>query len=293
MKIQDFRSQLTFHQSERVGILLLLALIIGLLFINFFVSFSEEDTFDLCSPELIHIQEQIDSTRLAQTESLRPKIYPFNPNFMTDYKAYTLGISAEAFDKLQQFRKEGRWVNSATDFQKVTRIPDSVLKRVSVYFKFPEWVNRPKSNRNSFPKKTKVLSEAEKLDLNTATSEELQSVHGIGPALSERIVTQRARLDGFASDEELHTVWGLKPMVIENILLKFSVKEPRLIERMNINTISASDLSTLPGFSFELGKKIWEFVRVREGIIDLAELKKIDEITPQRFKLIELYLYAE
>lgn len=293
MNLQDLRSQFTFHQSERVGILLLLAVIIGLLFINFFVSFSEEDTFDLCSPELAGIQEQIDSLRLAELEQPPPKIYPFNPNFLTDYRAYTLGISAEAVDKLRSFREEGRWVNSAADFQRITGIPDSVLERVKIYFKFPEWANRPKSRRTPFRKEAKLLSAKEKRDLNTATSEELQSIYGIGPALGERIVTQRERLQGFAVDKELNTVFGLKPEVIENILREFIVKEPRDFKKMNVNTASASDLSTLPGFSFETGKEIWQFVRVREGINDLSELLKIEEITPQRFKLIELYLYAE
>jgi DNA uptake protein ComE-like DNA-binding protein len=62
---------------------------------------------------------------------------------------------------------------------------------------------------------------------------------------------------------------------------------------MNINSCSASDLATIPGVSFTLGKKIWEFVRIREGVSDLSELEKIEGISPRKLQLFALYLYAE
>ena len=45
--------------------------------------------------------------------------YKLNPNFLTDYKAYTLGIPPEAFDKLQAYRSENKFVNSAAAFQEI------------------------------------------------------------------------------------------------------------------------------------------------------------------------------
>ena len=75
--------------------------------------------------------------------------------------------------------------------------------------------------------------------------------------------------------------------------MRFVVKEPREIIRYNINTATASDISTLPGISFELATEIWNFVRVRDGIGDLDELTKIEEITPAKLRLIRLYLFTE
>lgn len=292
MKLKEVKSQLVFHRSQRVGILFLLILILGLLYIQFFVSFSEESTFDIHSEEVLALQRQFDSLRSADSLKRLPKLYPFNPNYLTDYKAYTLGISPEAFDRLQAFRKKDQWVNSVSQFKLVTGVSDSVLSRISPYFKFPDWVSRSKPKRDYYEKK-RVLSSSEKIDLNNATIEELQQVYGVGEVLSARIVAHRESLGGFHDDVQLYMVWGLRDTVVKHILRQFTVKTPVTIEKMNINQSSASDLSTLPGVSFELGKRIWRFVRVREGLTDLSDLLKIEEITPRRLKVFRLYLYAE
>ncbi len=293
MKLKHLKSQLTFNRSERVGILLLIAIILGLLYVRFFVSFSEETTFDISSSELVQLQEQMDSLRRTEVARRKPKVYPFNPNFMSDYKAYTLGISAEAYDRLQAYRAEGRWINSVADFQRVTRVPDSVLAPIQGYFKFPDWVMNPRPRKKRFTSISSEISVAKKIDLNKATAGELQEVSGIGEALSSRILEQRAQLGGFSHDLQLHAVWGLKPEVVERVLQRFTVKTPKAIHRMNINRCSASDLATIPGVSFGLGKKIWEFVRIREGVSDLSELEKIEGISSRKLQLFALYLYAE
>lgn len=292
MKIKEFKSQLVFHRSQRVGILFLLALILVLLYVQFFVSFSEESTFDINSTEVLELQEQLDSLRWADSIKKLPKRYPFNPNYMTDYKAYTLGISPKELDRLQAFRKKDQWVNSAAQFKVVTGISDSLLGQISPYFKFPDWVTRPKAKR-SYAKKDRVLSISEKIDLNEATAEELQKVYGVGPVLGERIIEQRERLGGFHHDLQLYMVWGLKDSVVGRIIEQFTVKTPVALEPWNINEISASDIATLPGVSFEMGKRIWEFVRVRDGLTDLSELLKIEGISPRKLQVFRLYLYTE
>jgi len=292
MKLKEVKSQLVFHRSQRVGILFLLLLVLGLLYVQFFVSFSEESTFDIHSKEVLAMQQRLDSLRRADSIEKLPKLYPFNPNYLTDYKAYTLGIVPQAFDRLQAFRSKDQWVNSAAQFQAVTGIPDSILNQISPYFKFPDWVTRPKPKRN-YSESKRVLSSSEKIDLNKATTEELQQIYGVGEVLSKRIVAHRESLGGFHDELQLYTVWGLRDTVVERIMRQFTVKTPVAIEKININESSASDLSTLPGVSFELGKRIWEFVRVREGLKDLSELLKIEEISPRRLQVFRLYLYAE
>ena len=50
------------------GILLLLLLIISLLCVYWFVDFSEDDTFDISSAEIVSIQKELDSLRLVEME---------------------------------------------------------------------------------------------------------------------------------------------------------------------------------------------------------------------------------
>ncbi|QAA82946.1 helix-hairpin-helix domain-containing protein [Aequorivita sp. H23M31] len=293
----ELKSHFTFNRNQRSGILLLLLLIISLLCIYWFADFSEEDTLDTSSAEIVAIQKELDSLRLVELENRKPKIYPFNPNYITDFKGYTLGMSNEEIDRLLKFRKEGKWINSIADFKKVTGVSDSLLDEISPHFKFPDWVNNPKPTSNFFVRKNEngfvEKPFNQKIDLNLATAEQLQEVNGIGEALSKRIIEQREKLNGFSNDSQLYAVYGLNDEVVKRTLNLFTVKEPREILKLNVNTASASDIATIPGISFDLAKKIWEYRTLREKITDFQELEKIEGMSESKLRLIQLYLSIE
>jgi DNA uptake protein ComE-like DNA-binding protein len=86
-------------------------------------------------------QAEIDVLK-AQNRAKKDTIYPINPNYISDYKGYALGMSNEEIDRLSAYRKSGRWINSAADFKQVTGVSDALLDKLSPYFKFPGWVGK-------------------------------------------------------------------------------------------------------------------------------------------------------
>ena len=169
--MNSFKSHFVFSRSQRGGIFLLVLSIVALLLISHFYSFDKPVLIDVSSSEVIALQKEIDSLRLAEIEARKPKQYPFNPNYMTDFKAYTLGISPEEFDRLKNFRSESNWINSAEDFKRVTRVSDSILAKISPLFKFPDWVSNPKPRSSSYENRRnsngfKEVGFDEKIDLN-------------------------------------------------------------------------------------------------------------------------------
>lgn len=293
--MKNIKSHFVFNTGQRFGILTLLVLIIAALSFYFYYPNSSTNILDIDSPKVAVVQKKIDSLRLLALEKRKPKIYPFNPNFITDYKAYTLGMSTKEFDRLRDFRNQDKWINSVADFKTVTKVSDSLLETISPFFKFPDWVTnpKPKFQKNSFDDFSKDLSFSDKTDLNSATQEELEKISGIGPALSARIIKYRASLGGFSQDDQLYEVYGLKPEVIAKALKRFTVKTPKVIDKMNINVASASDIATLPGISFDLAKEIWEFRVLREKIENLEELLKIEGMSGTKLRTIRLYLSTE
>ena len=288
------RSHLTFDRGQRDGILVLIVLNLVLICVIVFVDLDSKAKLDLNSPELVSIQAEIDSLESLQKKSGNNVIYPFNPNFISEYKAYTLGLSVEEYEKLKAFREKDHWINSVSDFQRITGVSDSLLEIISESFKFPDWINNPRSTRKFINNSgDSELPYSAKTDLNLATQIQLQQVSGIGEVLSERIISYRDKLGGFAKDEQLYTVYGLKEEVVERIKNRFTVKTPKELITMNLNEVSASDIATIPGIDFELAKQIWEFVKLREGIDDLTQLEKIEGLTPQKLRLIRLYLSTE
>jgi len=291
--MENFKSYFVFNQQQRNGILFLILLIAGLLGVYYFVDFSEEDILDTNSPEVIAIKKEIDSLRNVEIASRKPKKYPFNPNFITDFKGYTLGMSPKEIDRLLKYRSNDKWINSAKDFKRVTQVSDSLLKEISPFFKFPDWVTNPKSKKKNNYKEFIDKPFAKKIDLNKATEEELQKVSGIGVALSKRIITYREKLGGFSSDSQLYNVYGLDDQVIQRTLNEFTVKTPKEIHKMNLNRVSASDIATIPGISFELAKRIWEYRVLRERVEDFSEIEKIEGMTQRKLVGIQLYLTLE
>jgi len=293
MNKNNLQSHLLFTKQQRGGILLLLLLIIALLYVYYFVDFGDDIVLDASSPKMIHMQQYIDSLEKVELEERKPKQYRFNPNYITDFKAYTLGLTTEEYDRLQEYRKKGKWINSAKDFKRVTKVSDSLLLKLTPLFKFPDWITSPKPKKPKYINSFSEKSFTEKSDLNEATIASLQKVSGIGPVISKRIIAYREKLGGFSDDIQLFNVYGLDSNVTERLLAQFTVKKPKEIIKMNVNLASASDIATIPGISFEMAKTIWEFRILREYIDDLSELEKIEGLSARKIQLIRLYLSVE
>jgi len=260
--------------------------------VYFFVDFSPKE-ISINQNELERFQKEVDALKFIESEKRKPKIYPFNPNYITDYKGYTLGMTAEEIDRLLKFRAGDKWVNSAKQFQRVTKVSDSLLNRIAPYFKFPEWLNKPKSNAgmNRIDDFNREWSYDEKTDLNKATAVQLQAIRGIGAKLSMRIIKLRNSFEGgFIADVQLQDVYGLTPEVISRLRNRFTVKTPRPIVKLNLNTATIEELVRVQHIDYELAYEIVEQRTLREGYKSIEELTKVKDFPVHKIEIIELYL---
>ena len=140
--MKHIKSHFKFTRGQRNGIFLLVLIIILLQCVYLFVEIPTDD-ISINETELAKFQHEIDSLKLVEVENTKPKIFPFNPNYITDYKGYTLGMSSDEIDRLLEYREQDKWINSTKQFQQVTKVSDSLLAEISPYFKFPEWVTNP------------------------------------------------------------------------------------------------------------------------------------------------------
>jgi DNA uptake protein ComE-like DNA-binding protein len=283
----------------------LIVIIVGLQCLYFYIDFSNPEV-QVNTGRLAVFQKEIDSLREVEIEKQGPKIYPFNPNYITDYKGYTLGMGNEEIDRLITFRNEGNWINSVKQFQEVTKVSDSLLNIISPYFKFPEWVTNPDRASKNHPvndfseeaswRKGKTFSKtpktfAQKQDLNTATAKQLQKVNGIGEYYSEKIIKLRNKfIGGFIDDIQLQDVNGLTPELIEKITNEFTVKTPRQIKKINLNTATIEDLVTIQHIDYDVAHNIIEQRQLREGYKSLDELTKVKDFPINKIDIIKLYL---
>ena len=286
----NIKSLFVKTKQQRKGIFLLLLFIVVLQCVYAFVEFpSKEITFN--TEALEEFKSQIDSLRKEELEKRKPKKYPFNPNFISDYKGEKLGMSTEEIDRLLEFRSKNKWVNSVKEFQQVTKVSDSLLATMSPYFKFPDWVTNPKS-RNHFSKTYQSTSKNnnEKIDLSSATAIQLQKIYGIGEKLSERIIKYRTRNNGFVAIVELNEIYGLSPEVIVRLKERCIIKTPKKVKTFNINTATREELVTIKYIDYEIAHNIIEERILREGFKSIDELTKVKDFPVKKIEIIRLSL---
>lgn len=279
-----------FTSSQRIGLLILFALIISVQIGSHFLPSKVTEESSQEKKEWLAFQTKIDSLKEFKTE-YKQKIYPYNPNFITDYKGYKLGMTVEQLDRLFAFRKENKYVNSAKEFQQVTKVSDSLLKEMAVYFKFPDWVNQKReytSKYTPFPKKEKEVIVVK--DINHATAEDLIKIRGIGEAISARILKERDKFGAFATMEQMQFIWGLSPEVIDYLKQYFKVVDVSQVKKININEATLKELSAFPFFNYALSREILIYRSMNGKIRDSEDLTKIKGFPTDRVAIIALYL---
>jgi len=284
------KSHFALSRSQQNGIFVLVLLIIGFQ-VFMFIDISSEEQSDIINEDRIQdFQKQLDSLN-RNTSLRRDTIYPFNPNYITDYKGYILGMNLEEIDRLLAYRENGKWINSVRDFQNVTGVSDSLLRKISPSFRFPEWINKQNSSTSQTQKTSG--SDLVVLDLNLASAEDFKLINGVGEVLSQRIVKYRSSIGGFLSSIQLKDVYGLSPEVIGRIEKKFQIRSRPDVPIKNLNSINEAELAEIPYFNNKLAKTIISYRKLNEGISSFEELSKINTFPYDKIDRIKLYLTLE
>ena len=304
MNRNSLRSHFRFNKQERSGIFFLLLFIVVFQVLYFvgksYPALEKDNSFVVDEEYQAKLDELKDNIRKKDTFLL----YPFNPNYISDYKGYTVGMSTAEIDRLHAFRAKNQYVNSSKEFQKVTLVSDSLLQIISPYFKFPEWTNKGNSHSNgsnelgpSSTSKTVPIQDignsavnSEVKDLNKVTAEELKSIKGIGDVLSRRIVKFRDMLGGFVVEKQLSHVYGLESEVVARLLGRYKILESPSISKININQASPYDLAKLVYIKYAVAARIVAYREKNGGINSFDELLGIEDFPTEKLDIIELYL---
>jgi DNA uptake protein ComE-like DNA-binding protein len=287
-----------FSKGHYFGIAILLILV-GLLQISLYLfnNQSSSDNVDLPQEEKDWLLQQngIDSLKEVTQENAA-KIYPFNPNFISDYKGYKLGMTIEQIDKLLKLRKQNKYVNTNAEFQKLTGVSNDWMKQYAPYFKFPDWITNKSSNKypSNFEKKYQKFEKKETKiviqDINLANQEELEKVYMIGEKLALKILTEREKFGGFSDMEQLNFIWGISPEAIEDLNKRFQVKSIGNLKKIKINELPINELKLFPYFNYTISKNIVTYRSMNGDFKNIEDLTNVKQFPVEKLKIIALYL---
>lgn len=265
------------HKTQRNALLILMILLMGFIFFSHYFLVFVSPTSSLEETVMEYYQKKIES--LDRHKSTAATLYPFNPNGLTDQKAYLLGMDEVAVDRLLAYRSGGKWFNSAAQFQSITGVNDDFMSLVGPYMLFSE--RRLKQNKRQKP--------MVKLDLNQSIAHDLTRVYGIGEKLSERIIKYRNFLQAFSHMDQLYEVYGLDSSVVQSIGKYFEIKHPPQFKKLLLDTVSYGDLLRLPYVEKADARKIIG-LRTSKGSLKMDDLKSIEGFDSLKIARISVYL---
>ena len=291
--MNTIKSYFQFSKEQRNGVFLLILIVFGLQTTWFFIGNGLVESDETQSKkQWLALQSEVDMLK-ASAMDYKYEAKPFNPNFITDYKGYKLGMSVQEIDRLLSFRKTNQYVNSAQDFQKVTHVSDSLLAVLSPYFKFPDWVTNKKESHGYVQYERKSFAKGEKftvMDVNAASQEDFMKIKGIGAGYSDRIIKFRESLGGLVSMEQMEDVWGLPPEVITKLNTSFKISSQPIIKKIDINNASVKEIAQFPYFRYTLAKEIVTCRSMNGDFKNATDLTKIKGLSIEKANIIALYL---
>lgn len=177
----------------------------------------------------------------------------------------------------------------------------------------PENLQNPVTHNESVTSEKPYL-----INLNTATSRQLQTLSGIGEAKAAAIIEYRETHGGFFDVSELLNVSGIGEQTFENIRNYITVGDavpavkppaetqnpqstasvpsntpteiPEQIPIVNINTASLEEIQKLPGIGSAKAMAIVQYRSVFGDFYDINEIKNVDGIGEGVFEGIRDYI---
>lgn len=299
LNMKPFQFFFGFTKDQRKGIMALFILIILFqagYFIFTAIDFTSEKEKSAEEKAWLALQLEIDALK-SKKANTKDSIYPFNPNFISDYKGYMLGLSVNQIDRLHKFRESGKYINTVTDFQKVTGVSDSLLIKISPYFKFPHWVNDSKKDNTSITaslKEKTFLVKADRkfeaLDINEALEEDLVKVYGIGTHYAKAILRRRADFGAYVSMDQIDDFKEFSEEAKAGLKKKFKINKGYSVNKINVNTASLLQLSRFPYFNKNIAKGILTQRSMNGRISKIDELLGISAFPVEKVEIIALYL---
>lgn len=292
---QWISDHLGFSRGETNGTIILILIILTMAIIPrlFFNSKSPNEGFtqnreslEQWHQEILsHAQEPSEAAKREFPQS-KTSLFPFDPNNISGDSMALLGLSEKISTTIIRFREKGGKFRKREDLQKIYGLSEQKYQELENYIQIKQ--NKYTANIPNERNTEKPSVEITKIDLNSASAEELEVIRGIGPKLSQKIIKYRNQLGGFIHWKQLYDVYGLSPEVIEEIKLTSEINLP--IQKININTDSIKYLSRHPYIDYITAKAIYNY-RLQHGRYDsVAQIKDIKIISDSLYQKIYPYL---
>lgn len=304
-KIRQF---FDFNKKERIGILSLLVILIILIVIYYSLPQLVKTNSDKVNEQFKkQVEEFIEARKKEKTASLKQKRntsqesikdtkklkpFPFNPNNLPARKWKKMGFSDKQVEIIKNYEKSGGKFYTKEDLKKIYGINQEEYTQLEPYIKIKQEKKEETERKEDSEPAHEVMPEKPKpmnIELNSADSNTLLKVKGIGTVFSSRIVKYRDYLGGFHSKEQLLEVYNLDSAVYQRVKENFWVDASK-IEKINLNTATFKEILQHPYTDYYLVKQMVNYREKHGGFKKLSQLRELDLMYEELYEKLKPYL---
>jgi len=231
-------------------------------------------------------ESNFDKKKLISEQNNTIQYFEFDPNTCSKEQWMQLGIKQKTAETILKYVSKGGKFKVPEDLKKIWGLSEKQVSSLMPFVKIKSAATNENINnqhKDFIPPVSRKI-----IELNTADSASLESLPGIGPALSGRIIKYRNKLGGFYNTDQLKEVWGLQDSVFQKIRDRVSLSGN--VEKININTADFSVLKSHPYIGYKLANVIINY-RKQHGIFNsLDDIQKIIGIDEKTFNQLSHYL---
>ncbi|MSQ79061.1 MAG: helix-hairpin-helix domain-containing protein [Flavobacteriaceae bacterium] len=241
-------------------------------------------------------KEEINSatdTFSLKTTTAEPNFFYFDPNNTSDSEFLELGLRPYQIRSINRYMEnrgpfrfkeqfmhlhilDSNWVQLAEEYI-------SLPLMVSVY---PKYKKRNYQSNNYHKSYHNTPDSKPLINLNTADSESLEQLPGLGDWMAGKIVRYRNRLGGFHSISQLMEVRGLRAENYEIFKSRLTLSS---YQKLRLNTCTVEELGKHPYLNFKLAKMIVNYRSTHGKLYDPAVLKALPLMADSTYQKILPY----
>ena len=234
------------------------------------------------------------------------ELFYFDPNTADSTELLRLGLQPWQVRNIYKYRAAGGRYNKPTDFARLYGLTLKQYKRLEPYIKIEKEVMaadvyKKTDDEKPIKKDTALIaypvkiSEGEHININTADTNELKQIPGIGSYYARRIVSFRQRLGGIANVHQLLEIQGFPESSLKYMSVGESANNRNLppITRIRINHLDVNALSRHPYIRYIQAKEIMNHRRLRGPIKKADDLRRLPSFTDKDVERVKPYIDFE
>lgn len=234
------------------------------------------------------------------------ELFYFDPNTADSTQLLRLGLQPWQVRNIYKYRAAGGRYNKPTDFARLYGLTLKQYRRLEPYIKIEKEVMaadvyKKTDDEKPIKKDTALIaypvkiSEGEHININTADTNELKQIPGIGSYYARRIVSFRQRLGGIANVHQLLEIQGFPESSLKYMSVGESANNRNLppITRIRINHLDVNALSRHPYIRYIQAKEIMNHRRLRGPIKKADDLRRLPSFNDKEVERVSPYIDFE